>query len=263
MSASSGRLRHAGTVAEAPAVCRGARARRARAACAQPRTQRGARRCSSDAGAAPPLASSSRAIWLLSQSLGRAAGARPGLRAAPPPGAPAARRGAGDAPGVCAGAGCGDDGAGGAAFGVLGGALDGPAAGAGAGRASRRARRRRARDTAPVTFSSEYTSAHRPTRCATTSGGTKMSGCTIAGPAGARCPWDQGKRPQPSMSADAWVSRAAAGGLTFRGDPGWRLSVPQVCGHCDKVAAVRGRCSQCAVRGRNLGAVAILGTLIM
>ena len=201
MSASSGRLRHAGTVAEAPAVCRGARARRARAACAQPRTQRGARRCSSDAGAAPPLASSSRAIWLLSQSLGRAAGARPGLRAAPPPGAPVARRGAGGAPGARAGAGCGD---GDAAFGMLGEALDGPAAGARAGRASNRARRRRARDTAPVTFSSEYTSAHRPTRCATTSGGTKMSGCTIAGPAGARRPWDHGTRPQPSMSADAW-----------------------------------------------------------
>jgi len=72
------------------------------------------------------------------------------------------------------------------------------------GQASNRARRRRARDTAPVTFSSEYTSAHRPTRCATTSGGTKMSGCTIAGPAGARRPWDHGTRPQPSMSADAW-----------------------------------------------------------
>jgi len=125
----------------------------------------------------------------------------PGLRAAPPPGAPVARRGAGGAPGARAGAGCGD---GDAAFGMLGEALDGPAAGARAGRASNRARRRRARDTAPVTFSSEYTSAHRPTRCATTSGGTKMSGCTIAGPAGARRPWDHGTRPQPSMSADAW-----------------------------------------------------------
>jgi hypothetical protein len=200
MSASWGRPRHAGRVAEAPAVCRGARARRGRAACAQPRTQRSARRCSSDAGAAPPLASSSRAIWLLSQSLGRAGGARPGLRAAPPPGAPLARRGAVGAPSACTGAGCGD---GGAASAVLGGALDGPAAGARAGQASRRERRRRARDTAPVTFSSEYTSAHRPTRCATTSGGTKMSRCTIAGPAGARCPGDHGTRPQPSMSANA------------------------------------------------------------